>query len=118
VNKADFPEVDGGNGEPLRLNAPQHKGSAALQYDSPVNGWAGELRYRYTNTFRVNSAVYLGNVPTNNFVDLSVSKAVPINGRRARLSVNATNVLDNRRPTFIGTPAIGRLVVTRVQYTL
>jgi iron complex outermembrane receptor protein len=118
VNQGAFSTVDGGNGEPLRLNAPQHKGSAALQYDSPLNGWAGEVRYRYTDAFRVNSAVYLGNVPTNNFVDLSVSKAVPINGRQARLSVNATNLFDNRRPTFIGTPDIGRLVITRVSYTL
>jgi iron complex outermembrane receptor protein len=118
VDRGAFRQVEGGNGEPLRLNAPQHKGSAAVQYDSPVNGWAGELRYRYTDAFRVNSAVYLGDVPTNNFVDLSVSKAVPINGRQARVSVNATNLFDNRRPTFIGTPDIGRLVITRVSYTL
>ena len=118
VSKGDFPEVDGGNSEPLRLNSPQHKASAALQYDSPVNGWSGEVRYRYADAFRVNSAVYLGDVPTNNFVDLSVSKALTLNGRRARLSVNATNVFDNRRPTFIGTPDIGRLVVTRVSYTI
>lgn len=118
VNRGDFPAVDGGNSEPLRLNSPQHKASAALQYDNVVNGWAGELRYRYADAFRVNSAVFLGNVPTNNFVDVGVSKAVPINGKRARLSVNATNVFDNKRPTFIGTPDIGRLVVTRVSYTL
>lgn len=118
VSDTQFPDVPGGNNEPLRLNAPQHKASVGLQYDSPVNGWAGELRYRYYDAFRVNSAVYLGNVPTNNFVDLTVSKAVMLTGRRARFSLNATNVFDNRRPTFIGTPAIGRLLVTRVSYML
>lgn len=118
VSDTQFPSVPGGNNEPLRLNSPQHKASAGLQYDSPVNGWSGEVRYRYYDAFRVNSAVYLGNVPTNNFVDLTLSKAVTLNARRARFSLNATNVFNNRRPTFIGTPSIGRLVVTRVSYTL
>jgi iron complex outermembrane receptor protein len=118
VNRGAFPGVPGGNGESLQLNAPRHKASLGLQYDSPLNGWAGELRYRYYDAFRVNSAVYLGDVPTNNFVDLNVSKAATLNGRRARISLNAQNVLNNRRPTFIGTPAIGRLLVTRVSYTL
>ena len=118
MDRGAFRQVEGGNGEPLRLNSPQHRASAAVQYDSPVNGWAGELRYRYADQYRVNSAVYLGDVPTNNFVDLSVSKALQVSGRRARFSVNATNIFDNRRPTFIGTPDIGRLVVTRVSYTL
>jgi hypothetical protein len=89
-----------------------------LQYDSPINGWGGEVRYRYTDAFRVNSAVYLGDVPTNNFVDFNLSKAMLLGGRRARVSLNAQNVLNNRRPTFVGTPAIGRLVVTRVAYTI
>ena len=118
VNRGEFGEIPGGNNEPLRLNAPRHKGSVGLQYDSPINGWGGEVRYRYTDAFRVNSAVYLGDVPTNNFVDFNLSKAMLLGGRRARVSLNAQNVLNNRRPTFIGTPAIGRLVVTRVAYTI
>jgi iron complex outermembrane receptor protein len=118
VNRGVFGRVPGGNNEPLRLNAPRHKGSFGVQYDNPLNGWGGEVRYRYYDAFRVNSAVYLGDVPTNNFVDLNVTKGTTLAGRRARVSLNVQNLFDNRRPTFIGTPDLGRLLVTRVSYTL
>jgi iron complex outermembrane receptor protein len=118
VNRGVFGRVPGGNNEPLRLNSPRHKGSFGVQYDNPLNGWGGEVRYRYYDAFRVNSAVYLGDVPTNNFVDLNVTKGTTLAGRRARVSLNVQNLFDNRRPTFIGTPDLGRLLVTRVSYTL
>ncbi len=92
-----------------------------------------ELRARYQNTFRVNSAVFVTGQdltapdgskyqyqqpPTATFVDAQVSWKLPFDvASGALLSINATNLLDNKVPMFAGVPAIGRLVMTRLQFT-
>jgi hypothetical protein len=37
--------------------------------------------------------------------------------RRWLVGINATNILNNERASFAGVPDIGRLVLTRVQYS-
>lgn len=111
-----FPNIAGGNGEPLRLNAPQNKGTAYLGFQDPA-GWGAELRYRYADAFRVNSGVYLGDVPVQNFVDASVNYTFRRGGQSVRWTINGMNLLDRQVPTFIGTPSIGRLISTRVSYS-
>jgi outer membrane receptor for ferrienterochelin and colicins len=116
VSKTEFPEIPSGVG-PLRLNAPAHKATFAARYRDEGRGWAGELRGRYTDAFKVNSAVYVGTVPVNALLDASVSYSLPTIGRGATISVSGTNLLDTRVPTFVGVPEVGRLVMTRLQYT-
>lgn len=56
--------------------------------------------------------------PTAFFVDLQASWRLPFQAtREAILAVTATNVLDNRQPLFAGVPDIGRLIMTRLQFT-
>jgi hypothetical protein len=40
-----------------------------------------------------------------------------LGGRNALWALNVTNLLNNERPTFAGVPAIGRLAITRLQYS-
>jgi outer membrane receptor for ferrienterochelin and colicins len=118
ISKTEFPNIASGV-EMLRINAPEHKASLAARFRDEVTGWSGELRGRYTDAFRVNSGVYVGNVPVNALVDLSVTYRLPqtmIRGKGAMISLAATNLLDERVPTFIGVPSVGRLVMTRLQY--
>jgi iron complex outermembrane receptor protein len=117
ISDGVFPGVPGGNGEDLRLNAPTHKASAAYRFQDDTRGFGWELRYRYATAFRVNSAVFLGDVPVQNFVDASINYDFRVNGKAARWSINGSNILGNEVPTFIGTPAIGRLITSRVSYT-
>jgi outer membrane receptor for ferrienterochelin and colicins len=57
-------------------------------------------------------------VPVNMFLDLGFSWRVPVRGTQQIMwSLNATNVLDNKRPTFAGVPDIGRMIMTRIQYS-
>ncbi len=57
VSKTEF-DIEPGQ-PPLTLNSPDHKGSLAFRYtDSPRN-LTTEVRGRYQNTFRVNSAVFV-----------------------------------------------------------
>ena len=46
----------------------------------------------------------------------TVSWELPV-ARAPRWSVTATNLLDNKVATFVGVPKIGRLLLTRLQYT-
>jgi iron complex outermembrane receptor protein len=64
----------------------------------------------------VNSGVYVGEVPVNAFLDASFSWRLPLPGQQLTWSLTGTNITDNKRITFIGTPEIGRMLMTRLQY--
>jgi len=57
-------------------------------------------------------------VPVNAFLDLGFSWRLPVRGSQQIMwSINGTNVLDNKRATFAGVPEIGRMLMTRIQYS-
>ena len=130
VSKTEF-DIEPGQ-PPLTLNSPDHKGSLAFRYtDSPRN-LTTEVRGRYQNTFRVNSAVFVTGTdltapdgskyryqqpPTAMFLDAQVSWKLPQVASGLLFSVSGTNLLDNKVPMFAGVPDIGRLVMSRLQFT-
>jgi outer membrane receptor for ferrienterochelin and colicins len=116
ASETEFPDIQSGV-DILRINAPQHKGAAAVRLRDDRRGWSGELRGRYTDAFKVNSGVYVGHVPVNALLDVMASYRLPAFPGTATLSLYATNVLNNVVPTFVGVPAIGRMVMGRVAYT-
>jgi iron complex outermembrane receptor protein len=111
---------------PLAANAPKHRATVTVRYNSEPQGLSGEVRGRYMDAFDVNSGVYnnfatvgtipYNRVPVNAFLDLGISYRLPI-AQNVRLGLSAQNVLDNRVPSFIGVPEVGRLVMTRLQYS-
>lgn len=134
ASKVVFEDVLDQRNAPFTLNAPGHKASLTTKYSSPVRAWGGELRGRYTDGFPVNSGVYssygtfaspnVGDpaytyeaVPVNMLLDAGVNYRFLFNGRNALWSLTVTNLLNNERPTFAGVPAIGRLALTRLQYS-
>jgi outer membrane receptor protein involved in Fe transport len=48
--------------------------------------------------------------------DVNVSWRLPFMADNLTWSVLANNILDNKRASMAGVPAIGRLVMTRLQY--
>ncbi len=56
-------------------------------------------------------------VPDAYVVDAQVSKRFELGARPFTVSLSATNLLDNRIRSFPGVPEIGRMVMTRLQYT-
>jgi iron complex outermembrane receptor protein len=125
-NKIVFPEI-GGAGNPLMSNTPKHRASASARFTGS-NGVAAETHLRYADAFPDNSGYYnsatpnlynpafkpLSPVPAQVQLDLGVSYRFPRNG--LSLGLHASNALNNRVPNFAGTPAIGRLVLTRLKY--
>lgn len=114
---------------PLTANAPKHRASVTFRYNDEVRGLGGELRGRYMDAFDVNSGVYNNystgalpgsqlpyqRVPVNAFLDAGFSWKLPI-ANNVRWSVNVQNILDNKVPSFIGVPDVGRFATTRLQY--
>ncbi|MEP6832872.1 MAG: TonB-dependent receptor [Gemmatimonas sp.] len=56
-------------------------------------------------------------VPTSFQLDGQVSKKFDLGKQRFMISISGTNILNNKTATFAGTPEIGRLLLTRLQYT-
>lgn len=100
----------------IALNAPRNKGSLGLRWDDKVRGLTLEGRARVTGSFPMNSGVYTGTVDGYGVFDANVAyrlNALP----GATLSVTATNLFDDVHREFVGAPALGRLVLVRLQYT-
>jgi iron complex outermembrane receptor protein len=128
-----YEDITSSNSYALALNSPDHKASLTAKYRSDGGGLGFELRGRYQNAFPVNSGVYATDiqftrpgasqtyfyepVPTIFWVDAGVSFQIPWGARHALISINGTNILNNEARTFAGTPEIGRMVITRLQYT-
>ncbi len=110
VNKDLFENLDG-IGD-IALNAPRHKLNVGAAYRAPNLGLrlGGHLRYR--SGFPMNSGVYVGDIESRTFVDLSLAYDLPLDMSNASVTVtvSASNVLDSKRQEFIGAPEIGRLV--------
>jgi iron complex outermembrane receptor protein len=129
LSKIVFPEA-GGEANPLMSNSPKHRATGTGRYRNDTWGFGAEARVRYADAFPVNSGVFnsLG-IPPNNpgtFLyerpgtsiqfDLGVSKRLSLAGREFNWSLFGQNVLDADTPTFVGVPAPGRMVSTRLQY--
>lgn len=131
LSKNVFSAIPGGNGLPYMSNSGKNKATLALRYDNDRKEYGVELRGRYTDAFPVNSGVFYSGqaipspsggtytypaVPVIATVDLGFNWQLPLGRRDVTWSLNGTNILDNKRATFDGTPAIGRLVMTRFSY--
>ncbi|MBX9929239.1 MAG: TonB-dependent receptor [Gemmatimonadaceae bacterium] len=116
----------GGKANPLAANAPKNRGSLALRYASEARGLTHETRFRYTDAFPVNSGVLnsynvgtpfkYNSVPVNALVDVLVNWRLPMT-QNVHWGVNVQNLFNTPLPTFAGTPNIGRLITSRLQYT-
>jgi iron complex outermembrane receptor protein len=114
VSDVIFPDIVSGP-DTLTLNSPDNKATLTTRYRDEARGLSFELRGRYANAYPVNSGVYVGDVPVNAFLDASFSWRLPLPGQSITWSVTGTNITNNKKITYIGTPEIGRIVMTRLQ---
>ncbi|MEX0908787.1 MAG: TonB-dependent receptor, partial [Gemmatimonadaceae bacterium] len=103
--------------EQITLNAADNKASLTARYNDRSRGFKAELRGRYVNAFPVNDGVWVGEVPVNAMMDAGFTIGIPSTDGRGLFSLNATNLFDNKRRSYVGVPEIGRMVMSRVQYT-
>ncbi len=127
LSKNVFTKAPGASAaNPLAANTPKHRGTLTFHYANEGRGLSGEVRGRYTDAFDVNSGVYnsynvgtpipYDRVETAALVDAGVSYRLPF-ASNVRFSLNAQNVFNNYKATFIGVPVMGRFISSRLQYT-
>lgn len=129
--KIVFPEI-GGPTNPLMSNSPKYRASGSVKYTNDVHGISWQLGARYADAFPVNSGLFnsLGTapngpnpvgavlyppVPAQTLFDASASWRLPIRSN-VTWSVDIQNIADTQVPTFVGTPNIGRLMITRLAW--
>ncbi len=126
VNKDQFSTS---TGQLVTLNAPKKKGSISLNYRNQGNGLNGEMRVRYTDSFPVNSGVYVGTaclpnqtgalvedcVDSYTLLDAGIGYRIP-RTRGMSVQLNVTNLLNEEYRAFPGSPFIGRMALVRLKY--
>ena len=111
ISKDFFPAGDG-QLHPIALNAPKHKAGLRLQYNSD-SGLGGQLRYRWSDSFPVNSGVYVGTVNAYSVVDLNLNYTMPFS-QKTNVSLTVQNLLDHKHIEMVGAPEIGRVAIARL----
>jgi iron complex outermembrane receptor protein len=116
---------DVGGDQDIALNAPAGKGSLTGRFNT-TGGFSAELRNRWVRGFPAVSGVYIcnevtdacpeGKIPSYSLLDAQVSLR-PSLFPNVMITVTGTNMLDKEHQTFAGGATIGRLIMTRLQYT-
>ena len=106
---ADIGEVTEG----FNLNTPQHKFRLGLHY-LPSEKWFGGIHYLADDDYMSTNGIFSGLAESRSIFDVNLGYNF---GNGFKVSVNATNVFDNRYQAFPRLPEIGRLVLANVTYT-
>ena len=98
----------------IALNAPKMKLKMGVSYAIPKLHVRLSTQLRYNSGFKQSSGVYVGEVDPYSVADLSVNYLLPTNFD-LQLSLNISNVLNNKHIEFFGAPKIGRLSLFQVK---
>ncbi len=116
------------------LNAPTNKLSLGSQYRSTTGAWGVDARVRYANAYQVNTGTYATDVDypipgatgtyryddiikSATIFDLGFNYRFAPGGKSALFSIRADNLFDTKYRTMPGTPELGMMLVTRLQYS-
>jgi outer membrane receptor for ferrienterochelin and colicins len=110
----------------IALNSPAGQGSASARYNLDGQGLGFNVSNRWVRGFPALSGVYIcnevttacpeGKIPSYSLLDATVSYKPGILPNML-VAVGATNLLDKKHIEFAGGAVIGRLIMTRLQYT-
>jgi iron complex outermembrane receptor protein len=96
------------------LSAPRNKGALAVSYRRPTSWWGVWAQGLAVETFPVKSGVFRGTIPGYAVLNLGATARLPLR-RDISVALTANNLLGNVHQEYIGAPAIGRLIVLRLQ---
>ena len=124
ADKDYFRDVEGDMD--IALNAPAGQGSVSGRYNTGGFGLSGEVRNRWVKGFPALSGVYIcnavttacpeGKIPSYSLLDATLTYR-PRVFENMLIAVSGTNLLDKEHIEFAGGALIGRLIMTRLQYT-
>jgi iron complex outermembrane receptor protein len=105
-----------GDYDDITLNAPRHKGSFAVAYESSGLSLSAETRLRYVGEFFVISGIGRETIPSYTIVDVNASYKLPFD-RHITAYCSIQNLLDYRHKEYVGVPVLGRIGVLRIGYS-
>ena len=96
------------------LNVPRNKAGLGLAYRDVSSGIDAWIRGRWVESFPIGSGVYFGQIGTYIVIDVGVGYRISWEPD-VRVSLNASNILDNRHQEWIGAPELGRVFAVQLQ---
>ena len=97
----------------ITLNSPRHKFKLGATYDFARLGLSVGGALRFTDSFPMQSGVYVGDVDAYTVLDLKLNYRLPVE-RDMVFHIDGSNVLNTCYQSFIGAPEVGRLVFSQV----
>jgi outer membrane receptor for ferrienterochelin and colicins len=116
VNKHLFPRSEVGGVSDVTLNAPKNKAALGVRFGQVPTGLSVDVRGRWADEFPMNSGVFIGTVESYTLVDATVAYRLPF-AKSTTISVDATNILNEKHRELVGAPELGRLLLTQLQVT-
>jgi len=104
----DFTVNSKNAGDQLVPNTPKSKGTVTLAYQGISNGFDGSLSLRAVAGYDWAAGVFVGKVPSSEFVNASLGYRLTPN---FRLFAVGTNILDQQRYQLFGGSVLGRRVI-------
>jgi outer membrane receptor for ferrienterochelin and colicins len=101
----------------VALNAPKHKGNAAVNYRFEKWGLNVGARVQWMSGYPVSTGNFVGRVHAYHDVDVDVSWS-PSFLPEVNATLSIQNVYNNRHQFFIGSPVIGSMALLRLSYKI
>jgi iron complex outermembrane receptor protein len=107
----------------VALNASSHKFSLNGRYREGITGFSADLGVKLTKGFPVNSGVYVTPIQTDGTRESLPSWTVVDAQAAYRFKwgllagIGVQNLLNENYATFAGIPQLGRMIITKLQYT-
>jgi len=113
VSRDQFPKTEG-QPRTIYLNAPQNKISLSVQFTKPEKGMFGEIRYRWIDSFPMQSVYQTAEIPSYSVVDFNLAYDI---FPHTNLALSVSNLLNKKHRQVINAPEIGRLAILRLAYS-
>ena len=94
------------------VNAPRHKAGMKFQYNPRRYPFTASLNARYVDGFKWSSGIYFGNIKPYSIFDLHFGYEI---NQYVKANFTISNVLNHRHIEIIGGPALGRVMLLRLQ---
>jgi len=95
-------------GDKLLPNTPKHKETLTFSYEGRTNGIDADISGRFVPEYDWAAGVFAGKVPSSQSINASVGYQLT---PRYRISVNGTNIFDQKRYQLFGGSVLGRRVL-------
>ena len=113
VSRDAFPKSES-QSKTIYLNAPKNKIGLGVQYSRPESGLISELRYRWVDSFPMQSVYETDIIASYSLVDLNLAYDIL---PHTNLALSITNLLNTKHRQVINAPEIGRLAIMRLSYS-